>query len=208
MRGIQIKQPFRSGTQENIMEFIIPTTNLTQIKFSLAAKSDGSAETLLAEYWNGSQWTNAGLPISQTPIGANFTVILFDFSSVAVANNNPAFKIRLRFDGADMTSDTGKAVHINNIALEGQTSSLATNEQSIGKNNVKIFPNPAGQHAQIVSNEIIEHLSVYSVSGKIVHQSKPQKLETSINLEKLETGIYFVKIKSKSGETTLKLIKK
>lgn len=186
----------------------MPTTNLTQVKFSLAAKSDGGAETLLAEYWNGSQWTNAGLPISQTPIGANFAVILFDFSSVAVANNNPAFKIRLRFDGADMTSDTGKAVHINNIALEGQVSSLGTNELPIGKNYVKIFPNPADEQVNFVSQEIMEQLIVYSVSGKAVHQSKPQKLETSINLEKWETGIYFVKIKSKSGEKAVKLIKK
>lgn len=208
MRGIQIKQPFRSGTQENIMEFIMPTTNLTQVKFSLAAKSDGGAETLLVEYWNGSQWTNAGLPLNQAAMSANFAVLMFDFSAISVADNNPAFKIRLRFDGSDMTSDSGKAVHINNIALEGQVSSLGTNELPIGKNNVKIFPNPADEQVNFVSQEIMEQLIVYSVSGKAVHQSKPQKLETSINLEKWETGIYFVKIKSKSGEKAVKLIKK
>ncbi len=207
MRGLQIKQPFRNGSNENMMEFNLPTTGLFDVKFSLAIKSDGAAETLIMEYWDGNQWTNTGVANNQTTIGVDFSVKNFDFTPIVFANNNPTFKIRLRFDGADMISDTGKAVHLNNIALEGKSAALGTHNVSNKEIFLKVFPNPAHNFANIISSEIIKNLVLYNSLGQKINEKNPEKSEDTINLEKLEPGVYFLKIKTADKEKTLKLIK-
>lgn len=205
MKGLQIKQPFRSGTQENIMEFVVPTTNLQNIKFSLAVKTDGAAESIVAEYWNGTQWTSTGLATPSASISTDFDIKMFDFSPVAYANNNAGFKIRLRFDGADMTSDTGKAVHINNIAVEGQQI-LSAGDHTAGIT-LKVYPNPANSVINILAGEEIENVVMYSIYGQIMYQGAPKASAHVIKIDSMPTGIYFVKVTTPKGEQTAKIIK-
>lgn len=207
MKGIQIRQPFRSGTQENIMEFALPTTGLQNVKFSLAIKTDGAAETLIAEYWNGNAWSSVGLANAQVPIATEFDVKTFDFSAVPVANNNASFKIRLRFDGADMVSDTGKAVHINNIAFEGQQV-LGTENPGAQEFTLKVYPNPADSQINIIAAERIQSVTVYSIYGQVVYQSEPTGASYTINAENIPAGIYFVKVTTARGEQTAKVIRR
>ena len=82
------------------------------------------------------------------------------------------------------------------------SSFLKTNE-STPKNKISIYPIPAKQEINISSTEKIEDISVYNGLGQFLFKSKLNK----INIEKLEKGLYFLKIKTNTSETVEKFIK-
>ena len=113
MRGIQIKQPFQSGEQQNILNFQLITYGYYDIKMSFAADSDGAAGSLIVEYWNGQAWTADGSAATNLDLALDYQLYEIDFSAVELANNNPVFQIRIRFQGENMTLEEGKRVHFN-----------------------------------------------------------------------------------------------
>ena len=79
---------------------------------------------------------------------------------------------------------------------------LKTNEINF-KNKIIIYPNPAKQEINISSTQKIEKISVYNSLGQFLFNSNASK----INVEKLEKGIYFIKITTEKGELVEKFIK-
>lgn len=78
---------------------------------------------------------------------------------------------------------------------------LATNETS--KSNFKIYPIPAKSDVNISTTEKIQNVGVYNSLGQFLFNSNT----TKINVEKLEKGIYFLKIKTEKGTIIEKFIK-
>ena len=113
MKGIQLKQPFRNGADENTLTISISTLNFADIKLSFAIESDGAAQSVIVDYWDGSNYSIANIN-STHAINSSYEKIEVDFTNVALANGNDNFKIRIRFTGSNMTADEGKTVSINN----------------------------------------------------------------------------------------------
>lgn len=82
------------------------------------------------------------------------------------------------------------------------SSFLKTNEFN-SQNKAIVYPNPAKQEINISSTQKIEKISVYNSLGQFLFDSKT----TKINIDKLEKGLYFLKIKTSSSETVEKFIK-
>jgi len=82
------------------------------------------------------------------------------------------------------------------------SSFLKTNE-FYSQNKAIVYPNPAKQEINISSTQKIEKISVYNSLGQFLFESKVNQ----INIEKLEKGLYFLKIKTSSSETVEKFIK-
>ena len=85
---------------------------------------------------------------------------------------------------------------------QAYSSFLKTNDYNL-KNKFIVYPNPAKQEINISSTQKIEKISVYNSLGQFLFQSKINQ----INIEKLEKGLYFLKIKTPSSETVKKFIK-
>jgi len=84
------------------------------------------------------------------------------------------------------------------------STNLATNENSLSKNNVKIYPNPAKDFINITSKQQVNSIEILEQSGKRISESK----ELKINVSHLPKGIYILKIKfSNGGSSIQKLIK-
>ena len=82
---------------------------------------------------------------------------------------------------------------------------LALNIKESDKNSVlEIYPNPANNSLNINSNYGIIKSTVYDVTVRIVLSSDDQ---TSIDVSKLNSGLYFIKIKTEQGEFSRKFIK-
>jgi len=121
MRGIQIKQPFTGDGGENAMIFHLPTTGFKDVVFRLAAKDEGAADNLVIAYSISSGnpvWITAGLANPMPALGTNYQLYEFDFSQNVQANNNPDFKVRVRFSGSNMSADEGNRVTFNNVSLD------------------------------------------------------------------------------------------
>lgn len=206
MKGIQIKQPFRSGNLENSIEFEVPTTDYENIKFSFAVSTDGAAQNLLVDYWNGSDWTTTNLTNPSEAITETYEIKLFDFSNIDVANNNPNFRIRIRFDGINMFAEEGKEVVLNNLAIEGETS--LSNGIIVTESVFKVYPNPTDNILNIKTSEPVDQIIFYNMYGQIVKQYAPKGLNFEINIESFSDGIYLMKVFSNQTERTVKVIKR
>ena len=84
--------------------------------------------------------------------------------------------------------------------------SLSTGEFELSE--VKMFPNPASKEVNLLSNTDTVSIRVYENSGKLVYFSTNVNLQTNykIDTSTFSTGIYFVRINSKKGVATKKLI--
>ncbi|MCC5916195.1 MAG: CotH kinase family protein [Cryomorphaceae bacterium] len=208
MRGLQIRQPFRVGNEENAIVFKISTEGKKDIKVSFAAEDDGAAEEVLIEYWDGTQWTSAGLPQSVFPLQTAYTFMEADFSGVSNASHNPEFRVRIRFDGANMRADNGNRVHINNIAVEGVNT---LSNEAFGEANAEpsllVYPNPTSHLLNIQADGIISQIEVMDLSGSVVLRRAGQMEKETFSLGNLPAGMYLVRVQWAGGERVVRVVR-
>lgn len=207
MRGIQIKQPFKSGNLENILRIVFPTLGLQQIKISFAVESDGAANTLIFDYWDGINWVNTGISNPSVSIGVGYSLVEVNLNQVAVANNQAGFQFRIRFAGDNMFQNLGLRVQFNNIAIQAQ--------QNLSVKNVTndfsfiAYPNPTFSAVNIQSNDAITEVEVFNLNGQIVRKLMPNSLNFNFDMQDLPQGIYLLKAKSESKKgKVIKISKK
>lgn len=209
MKGLQIKEPLQNGSLGNTMVFNFPTNAKKDIKFSFAAINElTNATGILIDYSTNAGapvWLTAGLASSTLPLTGTYQLFEIDFSSIATANNNPDFKIRLRFTGINMTADTGARITFNNIAVYGTAMTLG-----VAQNNVQLFsvyPNPASEVVNVVGiNQVgVVSYKIFAIDGK---QIKEGKVENSqVDLTSLSNGLYLLQLETE-GKIEIKKISK
>lgn len=121
MRAIQVKQPFTGDGGENILYFHVPTTGYEDIVFRFAAKNEDAADALIVEYsvTLPPVWSSAELLSDTMPLTSNFLLYETDFTGITGVDENPNFKIRIRFTGSNMSADLGNRVTFNNMSIDG-----------------------------------------------------------------------------------------
>ena len=87
-------------------------------------------------------------------------------------------------------------IESNNSSLGVQTNILE---------NISIYPNPVKNILNIKSNDIVESVSVFNVSGIMVYNT--QVINKSIDFSSLKQGLYFIEIKTDKIKEVKKLIK-
>lgn len=88
---------------------------------------------------------------------------------------------------------------------------LAVNEFDL-KSNLRLYPNPASEELIVSYNSSISltSMNVFDLKGKriaLIDDFSSNTFQHKIDVSVLENGIYFLKIKSLQGSTTLKFIK-
>ncbi len=85
-----------------------------------------------------------------------------------------------------------------NAAIVTNTTSNINSVLGIGSTlnstELKIYPNPSNGLINIVSNEIINEIRVYDLSGKQVFLQNDSSSHTQVDLSILNTGMYVLKI--------------
>jgi hypothetical protein len=147
MKGIQIKEPFLSDGGENTLIATVSTSGYKALRLSFAAKDEGAVQSLQFDWYDeaNQSWTSNGIVNANPALTPDFSSYAIDFSQVAAANNNPSFKIRIRFEGPNRTQDNDNRVTFNNFALYGTRTTGTSVQQLAATTNkmVRIFPNPA-----------------------------------------------------------------
>lgn len=84
---------------------------------------------------------------------------------------------------------------------------LGINENRFLKNSVSIYPNPASDYLKIVSDLPIDMITLYNNMGRKIKEIKLQNVNTAeININYLNSGLYFVQIDSKNSTIVEKII--
>ena len=73
-----------------------------------------------------------------------------------------------------------------------------------------VYPNPVKDRLYIETSTQIQSIEVYDIYGRIqnLRNSETQKLRNSIDVSDLNSGIYFVKVKTEEGNIVKRIIKK
>ena len=79
-------------------------------------------------------------------------------------------------------------------------------EIKINNLNFNIYPNPTCGIINILSNEIITKIIIYNATGKQIFQSLLSNHNTVVDLSNQNKGIYLIRIITKNGSKTEKLI--
>lgn len=207
MKGIQIKQPFKNGALENSLIFNVSTLGYKNIQISFAALDQSAATGISIDYstssgapiWKTEYLTNTSFPITNV-----YQQITLDFTPVFLANNNPAFKIRIRFTGPNMTADAGNKVNINNVSIQGVETTLNTEVQVVS--DYIIYPNPVEDILNVKHKFPLFEYKIYSIEGKMLQSN--QTSSEQINLSSLNSGIYFLNLSANGKTEIIKILKK
>jgi hypothetical protein len=210
MKGLQIKEPLQNGSLGNTMVFNFTTVGYKEIKFSFAAINElTNANAILVDYAVNAGtpvWLTTGLASSSLPLTAAFQLFNVDFTAITAANNNPNFKVRLRFAGTNMTADTGARITFNNIAVFGTQQPLAVAVNDVAK--FSVFPNPFSDVVNIIGvNETqTVNYQLFTIDGKLIKNGMLDHAQ--VNLNDLSKGMYLLQLSSEGKTETKKIIKK
>jgi hypothetical protein len=219
MRALQVKQPFRDGDRENAMIFHLPTTAHEGPVFSFAAMDEGAADRLVVDYSvNEGEpvWITDGLEQTGPALSDSYQLYLFDFSAINEADDNPDFKIRIRFDGDQMTTNDGNRVTFNNISFE-TTRALnprPPDETPAAFRLEQNYPNPFNSGTiirfSLPSNSMVT-LDVFDILGRRVARLANDRFEAG-NHEipfagsSLSSGVYLYRLSTPFEVQTKKML--
>ncbi|MNK14883.1 CotH protein [compost metagenome] len=207
MKGIQIKQPFHNNGSENAMIFNLSTSGYKDVFFAFAAKDEGAANAIFIDYSidsASSTWITTGLETSLLSLTDDYELYEVSFASISGVNDNPDFKIRLRFTGTDMTIDEGNRVTFNNISVIGTSINAAVNE--FEKISFTVFPNPVSDVLSILHQYDKVDFKIFSMDGKLIKENV--LTNNQIDLAELQRGVYLLELSSEGNYQTKRIIKK
>ena len=69
------------------------------------------------------------------------------------------------------------------------------------------FTNPVRDYLEIRSESVVNGIALYSLTGQRVFERKPNVTALSLDISSLAQGIYLIKVKTTTHQTTLKLVK-
>ncbi len=200
MRGIQLKQPFLSNGFENTLIIDFSTENYRNIMLSFAAKDEGAANSLVIDYFNkdSQQWMQTGIVVSDAVLTGNYKQFDVNLSQMTLADNNPDFKLRIRFAGTDMTKDDGNRVTFNNIAIRG-TQFIFNNinpELDEKPGFISAYPNPFHSLISIQIDQAFtgSEFKLYNLNGQLIHSGILKDEISLLDLAHIGPGVYVLKV--------------
>jgi len=146
-------------------------------------KTDGSGDGMLLF----DAWQYVSIPLS------HFTDQGFDDTDLIV------WKL-----GTPSTAFT-KVVYFDNIYFSENTPTLSANQFSL--TDFTVYPNPTFNTWTLNSEQTINRIDVYDITGKRVLSQTPANKQVVLDTSNLETGIYIAKVEATKGSSQIKLIK-
>ena len=166
--------------------------------------NDGSGWQTVATYASGTDFNNNTFYNATVTLDAsNYNLVnggQFRFQCDASANAD-----RVYIDQVVVTGNGSGARVANSItALHTVSNARLVDNDS----DISVSPNPASDKLFLTTEENINKISIYSVTGQMVYQSNNLKgLENSIDVSSFTSGIYLISVETEEEVLTEKFIK-
>ena len=115
--------------------------------------------------------------------------------------------VKARFFFKSDGGQTGDGFYFDDFKVNLLQTSVLSNVQNT-ISSYSIYPNPFYKDININTNLDDYSIAIYTIQGQLVFNKTNNDGRISIDLAGLNSGVYFVKIKSKKGVETKKIIKK
>jgi hypothetical protein len=188
----------------SLFNFPIPTANYNKLTITL---KNNSATTDQLTIVIG---TGIGSVFSYPITTSDSTIQSYEINLTAFATwLGDVNSLRIRFADAD-NPDLGKPSDAGTIVLDNVVFSfdpaLEVNDNDFN-NDVAVYPNPVSNVLNINSERQIDSVIIFNISGQKVIENT-SSFNGQIDVAKLTSGIYFVKVTSNNSSSTIKFIKK
>jgi hypothetical protein len=203
----------RNPAATRTLTFDVPTTGAENIVFTyVVQRSNNGSQSNTIEYSldGGTTFITTGLVGNVQPITdfEVWTILTYDFSGIAGANDNPNFKIRIIFEDANAANPSGNNRY-DNITITGNALIDDLSLSQMTKTSIQVYPNPAEDLVNVSAGEMIENMFVFNSVGGLVAEFKAiNTQETTINTDAYNAGMYLVLIQTPSGYAQVKFVKK
>lgn len=104
--------------------------------------------------------------------------------------------------GIEFYRESGKAENDNVLLKISGTSHIKAD------NAISLFPDPTAGLVNIQTANLINKVSVYSISGQQIMEVYPEDNQLQLNLSHLDAAVYYVRIDAATDNKVFKLIKK
>ena len=210
-----------SGTVSSMTssDYNVSDYSAIEIEFYFYPNSMESGEDLFVRYYDGSNWNTVASYVS----GTDFNNNTFYSASVTVsaADYNFASNSKFRFQ-CDASANADR-IYIDQVTVTGISSSSRL--EGISSRSIKqlrsvsetrliededefsIYPNPVFSDMNILSEDNINRLKVYSITGKLLMVSNVDNTQAVIDLSLFDSGIYMISIETDEEVMTKKFIK-
>ncbi len=125
----------------------------------------------------------------------------FDSGSLKGINNEFSYTFS-KTGVTDYQNDSDPSMH-GKVTVVGKLSM----EDKFVKN-LNFYPNPVKNDLTISSLFKVDNYQIYNVLGTLVSQGKGTGNYTQVDMSRLNSGLYFIKVTSNSMQNTLKVAKK
>jgi len=156
-------------------------------------------------YLVSNQTTSSTTPLFITPVEFKITFAGGDTTIRIMQNLNQVwFKVPLNKAVSLVTIDPNNWI-INRGTATKDVTIVGLNESNQYQTNIKIFPNPAHQHIQIIGVNPSSKVLVFDALGKV--QISTTLKNNNLDISALNTGIYWVEVKDGSNQGCVKFVK-
>lgn len=164
-----------------------------------------AGKNLIVEYFDGSDWQlladidPINIPVANSSSSDNWMTVSYTVTSGMSKN----FILRFSRQNGDNLLDD---ISIANLSITESTLS----NQEFSADTFKIYPNPTSDFIFFESQNStpIQSVEIFDINGKLIHSIELSSSDDSkINIESLNSGLYFAKIKSENQYFTKRFIK-
>jgi hypothetical protein len=184
------------STQQNITSQVVYTSSLATV----VTQCDSIIETTVNVTTVDESTTQNGNTLTATESGA-------DYQWVDCGNSNAPISGAENQDFTPTASGNyAVEVTVNNCTeTSGCVNMIVTGIREASTMELNIFPVPAREQLNVVCNQTVETLEVYTVSGKLVG-SYPQNTKT-IDVSAFASGMYVLRVRTESGTSQTRFVK-
>lgn len=86
-------------------------------------------------------------------------------------------------------------------------SNIGIEDIELSKIEAKVYPNPAINNLSVEAKENIQMLEVFDALGRMVISTNPKQKSITLDVSNLDKGIYILKLQTKKGIGSYKVIK-
>jgi len=191
----------RNPSSERTLDFFVPTTNASGIRFTYAVQRSnaGMLENIFSYSLDGENFISDGLSDNIIEVTTAYELHTIDFSEISGANNNPDFRIRISFEGNTVAASGNN--RLDNITLMADNYLIIESESLI---QVVVYPNPTDNLLNVQTTGELKMITVLDMSGRVLLTST----NPSLNVNDLNAGVYLVLIQTNEGTVQRTFVKK
>ena len=209
----EVNPTIPTDTEQYINGSSLGTATGTIMISNLSVSEDFPLLTLVSMIAPSPDWMIAVNSINLRDGGNWKPIITIDLFPYDAGTDNG-----VSYDSSDSNNTGGTITSLVNVGpfnnqkigtLTITRTNLGANDLSFAKN-IKIYPNPSNGIITVdnQSNNFIQSLNIYDIIGNMVKsiQVNQKSIKSSITLQNLSAGVYFIKISSDNGLSSTKKI--